>query len=157
MKIAMQYRRRFWDDNNSIGQRVFTDTSLRRIYHFSIDQPGPRGILLTFTSGEDAKKLGRFNENRRMKVAQKVCKDIWPESPKYWENGITKYWNEDPFVKASYSLAGVGQKGYREILARPEGPIYFAGEHTAINRASMNGAIESGLRVTKELKQALKV
>ena len=155
MKIAMQYRRRFWDDNNSIGQRVFTDTSLRRIYHFSIDQPGPRGILLTFTSGEDAKKLGRFNENRRMKVAQKVCKDIWPESPKYWENGITKYWNEDPFVKASYSLAGVGQKGYREILAKSEGPVHFAGEHTSIHRASMNGAIESGLRVSEELKRAL--
>ena len=157
MKIAMQYRQRFWDQNNSIGQRVFTDTPLRRIYHFSIDQPGPRGILLTFTSGEDAKKLGRFNEERRMKAAQKTCKNIWPEAPNYWENGITKYWNEDPFVKASYSLAGVGQKGYREILAKSEGPIHFAGEHTAIYRASMNGAIESGLRVTQELKRALKV
>ena len=155
MKVAMQYRRRFWDDNNSIGQRVFTDTRLRRIYHFSIDQPGPRGILLTFTSGEDAKKLGRLNEDRRMKVAQNTCKDIWPEAPQYWENGITKYWNEDPFVKASYSLSGVGQKGYREILAKPEGPVFFAGEHTAIHRASMNGAIESGLRVTEELKRAL--
>ena len=155
MKVAMQYRRRFWDDNNSIGQRVFTDTRLRRIYHFSINQPGPRGILLTFTSGEDAKKLGRLNEDRRMKVAQNTCKDIWPEAPQYWENGITKYWNEDPFVKASYSLSGVGQKGYREILAKPEGPVYFAGEHTAIHRASMNGAIESGLRVAEELKRAL--
>ena len=155
MKVAMQYRRRFWDDDNSIGQRVFTDTRLRRIYHFSINQPGPRGILLTFTSGEDAKKLGRLNEDRRMKVAQNTCKDIWPEAPQYWENGITKYWNEDPFVKASYSLSGVGQKGYREILAKPEGPVFFAGEHTAIHRASMNGAIESGLRVTEELKRAL--
>ena len=156
MKIAMQYRKRFWDENNSIGQRVFTDTPLRRIYHFSIDQPGPRGILLTFTSGEDAKKIGRFNENRRMKVAQNTCKNIWPEAPKYWENGITKYWNEDPFIKASYSLAGVGQKGYREILAKSEGPVHFAGEHTALHRASMNGAIESGLRVAQEVKKALK-
>ena len=156
MKIAMQYRQRFWNYKNSIGQRVFTDTPLRRIYHFSIDQPGPRGILLTFTSGEDAKKIGRFNENRRMKVAQNTCKNIWPEAPKYWENGITKYWNEDPFIKASYSLAGVGQKGYREILAKSEGPVHFAGEHTALHRASMNGAIESGLRVAQEVKKALK-
>ena len=29
MKIAMQYRQRFWDNKNSIGQRVFTDTPLR--------------------------------------------------------------------------------------------------------------------------------
>jgi|TARA_B110000263_G_scaffold243565_1_gene250434 monoamine oxidase len=155
MKVAMQYRKRFWDQKNSIGQRVFTDTRLRRIYHFSIDQPGPRGILLTFTSGEDAKKLGRLSEERRMRNAQKTCENIWPESSKYWENGITKYWNEDPWVKASYSIAGVGQKGFRDILAKPEGPIYFAGEHTAFYRASMNGAIESGLRAKSELIQAL--
>ena len=157
MKIAMQYRRRFWDDKNSIGQRVFTDTSLRRIYHFSIDQPGPRGILLSFTSGEDAIKLGRLDENKRVKIAQNTCKNIWPESPQYWEKGITKYWNEDPWVKASYSLAGIGQKGFREILAKREGPVFFAGEHTAVQRASMNGAIESGLRVMEELKRAVKV
>jgi len=157
MKIAMQYRRRFWDDKNSIGQRVFTDTSLRRIYHFSIDQPGPRGILLSFTSGEDAIKLGRLDENKRMKIAQNTCKNIWSESPQYWEKGITKYWNEDPWVKASYSVDGIGQKDFREILAKPEGPVFFAGEHTAIQRASMNGAIESGLRVIDELKRAVKV
>ena len=45
----------------------------------------------------------------------------------------------------------------RDILAKPEGPVFFAGEHTAIYRASMNGAIESGLRVTEELKRAIKV
>jgi monoamine oxidase len=155
MKVAMQYQKRFWDQKQSIGQRVFTDTRLRRVYHFSIDQPGPRGILLTFTSGEDAKKLGRLSEERRMRVAQETCENIWPESSQYWENGITKYWNEDPWVKASYSIAGVGQKGFRDILAKPEGPIYFAGEHTAFYRASMNGAIESGLRAKSELIQTL--
>ena len=156
MKTAMQYRKRFWDQKNSIGQRVFTDTPLRRIYHFSIDQPGPRGILLSFTSGEDAIKIGKLDENKRLNIAQNTCKKIWPESPEYWEKGITKYWNEDPWVKASYSLDGIGQNGYREILAKPEGPIFFAGEHTAIQRASMNGAIESGFRATEEIKRAMK-
>jgi len=154
MKIAMQYRQRFWDDKNSIGQRVFTDTPLRRVYHFSIDQPGPRGILLSFTSGEDAIKLGKLDNNKRLDIAKSTCTDIWPETSNYWEKGVVKYWNEDPWVKASYSFAGIGQKGFREILAKPEGPVFFAGEHTAIQRASMNGAIESGMRVTEELKRA---
>ena len=153
MKVAMQYRRRFWDQPGSIGQRVFTDTPLRRVYHFSIDQPGPRGILLSFTSGDDARKLGRMNEHNRMEVSRKTCADIWPEAPNHWEGGVTKYWNEDPWVKGSYSVAGVGQKDFREILAQQEGPIFFAGEHTAIHRASMNGAIESGVRVSDEIKQ----
>ena len=81
MKIAMQYNRRFWDEPDSIGQRVFTDTPLRRVYHFSIDQPGPRGILLSFTSGNDAAKLGRMSEERRMKIAQKTSTEIWERTP----------------------------------------------------------------------------
>ena len=157
MKIAMQYRQRFWNNKNSIGQRVFTDTPLRRVYDFSIDQPGPRGILLSFTSGEDAIKLGRLDKNKRLEIAKNTCKNIWSEAPQYWEKGVVKYWNEDPWVKASYSFAGVDQKGYREVLAQNEESIYFAGEHTATQRASMNGAIESGLRVTEELKKTMKI
>ena len=156
MKIAMQYKKRFWDNTNSIGQRVFTDTPLRRIYHFSIDQPGPRGILLSFTSGEDAIKLGKLSDDKRNEIAKNTCSKIWQEAPQYWERGVVKYWNEDPWTKASYSFSGVGQKDFKEILARPEGPIYFAGEHTAIQRASMNGAIESGFRVTDEIKEVMR-
>ena len=154
MKIAMQYNRRFWDEPGSIGQRVFTDTPLRRVYHFSIDQPGPRGILLSFTSGDDAAKLGRMSEKRRMETAQKTSTEIWGKAPQYWEGGVTKYWNEDPWTRASYSVAGVGQKDFREILSKSEEMFHFAGEHTSIHRASMNGAIESGLRVSDEIKKS---
>jgi monoamine oxidase len=86
-----------------------------------------------------------------MKIAKKSCKNIWSDSDDYWENGISKYWNEDKWIKASYSLKGIDQKGYRGILAKTEEPFYFAGEHTAINYASMNGAIESGIRVSNNI------
>ena len=69
MKLAMQYQRRFWDEPSSLGQRVFTDTLLRRVYHFSIDQPGPRGILMSFTSGADAETLGRMSDAERLRTA----------------------------------------------------------------------------------------
>jgi len=152
MKIAMQFKHRFWDEGESIGQRVFTDTPLRRVYHHSIDQPGPRGILLSFTSGADAERLGRMNELRRMEVAQSTCNEIWSKTSQFWEGGISKYWNEDPWTRASYSMVGMGQRSFREILARKEGFFYFAGEHTSIYRSSMNGAIESGLRASQEVQ-----
>ena len=154
MKIAMQFQQRFWENSDSIGQRIFTDTPLRRVYHFSIDQPGPRGILLSFTSGSDAQKLGGLSEKNRMKISKESCKNIWNNSNDFWENGISKYWNEDKWIKASYSLKGVGQNNYRKILAKAENHFYFAGEHTAINYASMNGAIESGIRASDEIKMA---
>ena len=88
-----------------------------------------------------------------MKIAKRSCKNIWRNSDNYWESGISKYWNEDKWIKASYSYSGIGQKDFRDILSKTEQPFYFAGEHTSTNYASMNGAIESGVRVSKEIKK----
>jgi len=155
MKLAMQYERRFWDEPASLGQRVFTDTMLRRVYHFSIDQPGPRGILMSFTSGADAEALGRMSEADRLRTALQEATRIWPEAPRHFEGGAVKYWNEDPWIRGSYSFEGVGQaRDYLQIAATPEGRVHFAGEHTSVHRASMNGALESGVRVAAEVQKA---
>lgn len=151
MKIAMQFKKRIWDEEGSVGQRVFTDTRLRRVYHFSIDQPGPRGILLTFTSGADAARLGKLSQQRRLQIARKTVTEIWPETPQNWESGISKYWNEDPWMQGSYTYVGLGQWDYKKILKRQEGRVHFAGEHTTDFGSSMNGAIESGVRASREI------
>lgn len=152
MKIAMQYKARFWDQQGSLGQRVFTDTRLRRIYHMSLDQPGPRGILMSFTSGEDAEKLGQLAEQERLKVALEESAKIWQQAPAFFEGGATKYWNDDPWIKGSYSFTGVGQeRDFLQIAQQAEGRVHFAGEHTSVFRASMNGAIESGVRASSEI------
>jgi monoamine oxidase len=155
MKLAMQYRQRFWDEPESLGQRVFTDTLLRRVYHFSIDQPGPRGILMSFTSGADAETLGRMSDAERLRAALQEATKLWPEAPRHFEGGAVKYWNEDPWIRGSYSFEGVGQaRDYLQIAAAPEGRVHFAGEHTSVHRASMNGALESGVRAAAEVQKA---
>jgi monoamine oxidase len=155
MKIAMQFARRFWDEPGSLGQRVFTDTLLRRVYHFSVDQPGPRGILMSFTSGADAEALGRMPEGERLRAALRETARIWPEAPRHWEGAAVKYWNEDAWARGSYSFNGVGQaRDFLELARAPEGRVHFAGEHTSVHRASMNGALESGVRVAEEVRKA---
>jgi monoamine oxidase len=155
MKIAMQFKRRFWDEPQSLGQRVFTDTKLRRIYHMSIDEPGPRGILMSFTSAEDAEKLGALSEVERLNTALQEVSKIWGDASSFWEGGVSKYWNEDPWTKGSYSFTGVGQeRDFLDLAKKPEGPVHFAGEQTSIFRASMNGAIESGVRVCAEVQKS---
>ena len=154
MKTAMQFRQRFWDQPDSIGQRIFTDTKLRRIYHMSIDQPGPRGILMSFTAAEDAEQLGKLAEEERLKIALSEVSKLWPQAPDFWEGGVTKYWNEDPWVKGSYSFTAKGQEQeFLKISSKPEAHVHFAGEHTSRFRASMNGAIESGVRAAEEIKK----
>lgn len=151
MKLAMQYDQRFWDKKGSLGQRVLTDTSLRRIYHHSIDQPGPSGILLSFTTGTDAAKLGKQSPDQRLATARKVVDNLWTGADRHWVGGFTKYWNEDPYTQGSYSYIGLGQDGYMDRAGVPEGLVHFAGEHTSKYRACMNGAVESGQRAAKEI------
>jgi monoamine oxidase len=155
MKLAMQYQQRFWDEPASLGQRVFTDTLLRRVYHFSIDQPGPRGILMSFTSGADAETLGRMSEAERLRTGLQEAAKMWPEAPRHFEGGAVKYWDEDPWIRGSYSFEGVGQaRDFLQIAAASEGRVHFAGEHTSVHRASMNGALESGVRAAAEVQKA---
>ena len=128
---------------------------LRRVYHFSIDQPGPRGILMSFTSGADAEALARMSEAERLRTAVQEATKIWPEAPRHFESGAVKYWNEDPWIRGSYSFEGVGQaRDSLQIAAAPEGRVHFAGEHTSVHRASMNGALESGVRAAGEVRKA---
>ena len=89
-----------------------------------------------------------------MEAAHDSVKPVWAEAPQYWEGGVAKYWNEDPWIKGSYSFPGVGQaKDFLKLAMAQEGVVHFAGEHTSIHRASMNGAIESGVRANKEVRR----
>ena len=144
MKIAIQFKKRFWDNTNSIGGRIFTDTILRRIYHFSIDQPGPRGIMLIFTSGKDAIKLGKLSNVDRDKITKNTFSKIWKDAPEFWERAVSKYWNEDKWTKASYTFSAVGQKNFREIYLTSRPYIFW---RTYPIQEASGGAIESGLEL----------
>ncbi len=111
---------------------------------------------MSFTSGEDAEILGKLSEPERFKIALEESTKVWTEAPGYFEGGATKYWNEDPWIKGSYSFTGVGQeRDYLRLAQEPEGRVHFAGEHTSEYRASMNGAIESGVRASNEILKSV--
>jgi monoamine oxidase len=110
---------------------------------------------MSFTSGADAEALGRLSEADRLRVGLQEAAKIWPEAPRHFEGGAVKYWNEDPWIRGSYSFEGVGQaRDFLQIAAAPEGCVHFAGEHTSVHRASMNGALESGVRAAAQVRKA---
>jgi len=62
-------------------------------------------------------------------------------------------WDDDPWVQAAYSTRTPAfRPGDPELLARPLGPLHFAGEHTAGPWSGlMEGALRSGQRAAAEL------
>jgi monoamine oxidase len=62
-------------------------------------------------------------------------------------------WDDDPWVEAAYSTrTPTFDPGDPDLLARPVGPLHFAGEHTAGPWSGlMEGALRSGHRAAAEL------
>ena len=66
-----------------------------------------------------------------------------------------KAWQEDPWAGGGWGWTQPG--GLRWMLPAmrgPEGRVHFAGEHTSIWIAYMNGALESGERTVAEILAA---
>lgn len=61
-------------------------------------------------------------------------------------------WHDDPWVRGSYSARSLASPMRDEDLARPIGPLAFAGEHTAADwHGLMEGALRSGRRAAAQV------
>ena len=66
---------------------------------------------------------------------------------------VLSTWDDDPWIEAAYSTRTPGfRPDDPDLLARPVGPLHFAGEHTAGPWSGlMEGALRSGHRAATEL------
>ena len=82
--------------------------------------------------------------------------NIIPEIRQYFEGGISKLWDEDPWARGASSWYKPGQMS--ELwphVPGPEGRVHFAGDHTSAWIRWMQGALESGNRAAREVSEAV--
>lgn len=151
LKASMQFRERFWKKGKSQSRKSLQGM-IGSVYEASGGQPGPRGLLTAYIPDKSGMEIASLPAgNRLAKIFEKVS-EIQPEAGKYYEGGYVKWWHEDPWAGGTYAYFRPGEiTTIRPIIAKPEGRIHFAGEHTAQWQGYMNGAIESGHRVAKEI------
>jgi monoamine oxidase len=77
----------------------------------------------------------------------------WLGTPEPVREVRSMTWERDPRSRGGYAFFGVSfDPGLKDRLARAFGRVLFAGDHTNPNyQGYMNGAVESGQRVAKEL------
>jgi len=72
--------------------------------------------------------------------------------------GATKDWYGDPWARGAFALFEPEQQTRLQgAIVQPEGRIHFAGEHTSLYHAWIQGALESGIRAAKEIHEAPQV
>ena len=154
-KIFLQSKRRFWVDEGFSGFAT-TDLPVSQVWDTTYGQPGTRGILQAFPISLHSRRITAMSESERINFALEQVDTIYPGMRNDFEGGVTKCWDEDEWARGASAYYKPGQfSSLLPHVARPEGRIHFAGEHTSVwIDGWMQGALESGSRVAREVNDA---
>ena len=154
-KIFLQSNKRFWVDEGLSGFAT-TDLPIRSVYDATYGQPGTRGILQAYPISLHSRRVTAMPEKERINFALEQVDTIYPGMRTHFEAGLTKCWDDDEWARGGSAYYKPGQFGsLLPHVARPEGRIHFAGEHTSVwIDGWMQGALESGDRVAREVNAA---
>ncbi|CAG8604250.1 7964_t:CDS:2, partial [Dentiscutata erythropus] len=173
-KIFLQFKSRFWEKSPKetganpttsnvgiVGGITHTDLPIRTLvypsYYVNISSDKPGILLASYTWGNDAVKYGQYTEEERFELALKDLATIHGDIVyKEWvpgkDNNKAEYWPNDRTSGGAYAYYGVSQlESIMGPMMRPEESIHWGGEHTDIHCAWIVGALNSGVRVVKEI------
>jgi monoamine oxidase len=152
-RVFLQSRRRFWLERGENGW-AGTDDPID-VWDYTRDQPGTRGILGAYTSGRMAYAITAKSPEERIPFMLEMMERVHPGMKEQFEGGASHSWITDPWALGAGAGFHPGQLSkYASVLRKPEGRIYFAGEHTSAWSGWMNGGLESGNRVVQEIRKA---
>jgi monoamine oxidase len=154
-RVSLQARKRFWiaDGLNGFGR---TDLPIANLFDMTANQPGQRGILQSYLGGPRARRLAALKESERISFVLEQAEKLFPGIRENFEVGVSKCWDEDEWERGASSWYKPGQLS--ELwphVARPEGRVHFAGEHTSAWIRWMQGALHSGNRVAREVNDTV--
>jgi len=156
-RIFVQTRRRFWRDVGEDGAGN-SDLPIKLVAEQPFARPeglGPRGILDCHIRGNGALTAGALDLGRQIELAAANLGKLHPGFESYVEGGASVSWHNDPWAGGGYPWWKPGQlTAWMPELARPEGRLHFAGEHTSHLCRQMEGALMSGNRAAREVHAA---
>ncbi|HXT67541.1 MAG TPA: FAD-dependent oxidoreductase [Nitrospiraceae bacterium] len=160
-KIVLEFSRRFWEKDHQIyGGRSITDLPIRWTYYPATCQNplnSDRGLLLaSYTWGDDSLRWGPLNESDRIRFALRGVAELHnmkqDECEKLLVGGMSHSWAEDEYTFGAFALFEPYQeKELFDNVWKRHDRIHFAGEHTSLKHAWIEGAVESGIRAAREV------
>jgi monoamine oxidase len=158
-RCHFQTRTRFWQDDplGPLGglNLVGTDTMAGRVWNTSSQQADPvLGMVHAYMFDTEALEFASHG-HRRVPAMRKLFHRLLPGIRGQIVGVAHKAWQEDPWAGGGWGWTQPGELRWMfPAMRRPEGRVHFAGEHTSLWIAYMNGALESAERVVQEILQA---
>lgn len=157
-KCFAVYKTPFWRKNGYSGQAVSDENTPFQTVFDASPKDGSKGVLLAFCIANRHKYFFDLDELSRKKKALEIFSNYFGEEAKDPEFYIDYSMKDDVWSGGCYAAfypPKVRTK-YQNLLSKPEGNIYFAGtESSAVWCGYIEGAVRSGERAAKEIKEAL--
>lgn len=156
-RTYLQVDRCFWYDEGVTGS-AGTDLLIQEVARQPSPDPGgpeQRAVLESHVRGSSARRLAEQGESNVIADVLRSMEKVHPGVGDHLEGAVVQAWGEDPYALSAYSWPGPGDvTRYLEPLQQPHGRIHFAGEHTSVLHATMEGALRSGIRAAGEVNEA---
>ena len=162
-KVLAVARRRFWESDDGIyGGGTYTDLPTVMTYYPSDNaearsaqiSKGPGVMLASYSWGQAARRLAALDHPQRMDVVIRHLSRVHPQlrEPQVLRDSRSWSWDDHRYSSGAFAWFSPGQHTelYAALIA-PEGRMFFAGEHASLTHTWMQGALESGLRATREI------
>lgn len=113
-------------------------------------------ILVSYTWADDARRWDSIPDQNRYLYALKGLQQLHgPMIEKFWTHrGRTQAWARDFYAFGEASVFLPGQlSDLHPSVPLAEGRVHFAGEHTSLKHAWIEGAVESAVRAAIEVHE----
>ena len=160
VKVAFEAPR-FWEtDNDLFGGLAWTDRLNENVIYPSDNFMSPKGVLVAayvagWTHQENPQKFAALSDEERFRISRESIEALHPGKSRLLSKGVTVGWGSVPYSEGVGALWDEGPGGargekYAELL-KPEGPIFFAGEHLSYVGLWQEGAALSAHEAMKLL------
>jgi monoamine oxidase len=158
-RCHFQTRTQFWkqDPLGALGglNLVGTDTMAGRVWNTSSQQADPSlGMVHSYMLDTEALEFASHSHGR-VGAMRRLFRDVLPGMRGQVVGAAHKAWQEDPWAGGVCGWTQPDQLSWMfPAMRQPEGRVHFAGEHTSLWIAWMNGALESAERAVREILHA---
>ena len=155
-KLGLEYRRRWWEEDDRIyGGITETDMDLSHIWYPSYGYHGPRGVVVGYyNTGANAAAYGAMAPADRLTRA--LAQGVKIHGEKYrteLASAFSVAWHRTPFLEGGWVGWGSRTSGEYDLLNRPAGRVYFAGDWLSYFIAWQAGAFDSARKVVTSIHQ----
>lgn len=169
-KVVLVYNKVFWDpdrdifgvlreaqNRHSTSQKDYEANRGRFFQWFNVSNTTGLPCLIALMAGDAGFETEHSSNDGLIAEATGVLRNVFGARVPNPVEAIVTRWGSDRFARGSYSSAAPGMRpDDYDVMARPVGNLFFAGEHTiGTHPATVHGAYLSGLRAASEILETM--